>query len=149
MGLFTRRRPAATRGGWTPLRRTSIPLTGPDADMGDDGQVFESAHMVAFGMQHPEGAVITVCTYAAFAEDEQYTAGLRYQYTSEAYPSWSYTGWAPSPWDTAYFEAGRADSMARDLADLLASGTEDLAAWYPQIFDWDGSVFATTEARGA
>lgn len=146
MGIFRKRR-TAPPAAWTPLRRASIPLAGGDADVNDDGQVFESAYMVAFGMKHPEGAVITVCTYAAYAEDERYSVGLRYQYASEAHPGWAYSGWEADPWGALYDEAARAEVQARELADFLASGGEDLAAWMPQVFGWDGEWFAVAEAR--
>jgi hypothetical protein len=148
MGIFRRRRTQSA--GWRPLRRTSIPLTGTDAGMGDGDQVFAVAHMVAFGMQHPDGAVITVCAYASYAshftEPDRYGVRLRYHYTSEAHPGWVYTGREPGPWDTTAY-AGRADDQARELADLLASGTEDVSAWLPRIFGWDGEWFAVAEAR--
>lgn len=145
MGLFSRRGTAVAVTSWTPLRHDCIPLSGDDASMADDGQVFASAYEVAFGTPHPDGAVITVWTYVSYGYSPQgpamYCLGLRYQYTSEAYPDWACTGYESDPAGEVFEDADAAMTEAYDWANSLAAGSPDSIANLPGVFEWDGTPF--------
>ena len=146
MRLFSKHRPAAAEPGpvrWRPLSEDWVPLSGDAADMDDAGQAYPFAWQVAFGCGHRDCPVITVCTYVAYGGEEgTFCLGLRYRYTSEAHPGWSYTGWTADPAGVTFGSipdaAGGASWWASRLG--MAAYVDTLPA-PPEVFGWDGEVF--------
>jgi hypothetical protein len=145
MGLFSRNRSAAPQ--WRPVIGASVDVTGYEADMNDEGQVPDRAYLVMFGMVHPDGAVITIWTYASYTGDGRYCVRLRYRYTSEAHPDWSFTGHAGDPLEETYPDPATAEYEAAAWSDSLASGSQPTMANLPEVFDWDGQPFSAAPAE--
>lgn len=147
MPLFSRRRTAAPEPApatWMPLHSEPVSLSGDAAHMDDDGQALPFAYRVAFGLPgRPDGPVITVCTYVSHGATEgTYSLGLRYAYTNETKPGWSYTGWTAHPDGSVYHNAAEANGDASWWAYwLLTAGDADVATSLPMVFDWAGGVF--------
>jgi hypothetical protein len=146
MRLFeSRRGPAPDTGRyvtWQPVRGFPRELTGPDADMDDDGQTLQSAYRVDFTLAAQPAARITVCTYAVDCEDA-YWKGLRYEYTvwapGRAVPTFRYVGWEKDPDDEEYPTPAAADAAALELARVLVRDPVWADRVLPNIFDWDGA----------
>ena len=120
-----------------------MPLSGDAGNMDDDGQAFPFVHKIVFGMGHPDGPVINVCTYASYAAgDAGYCLGLRYRYTSEVRQGWSYTGWTCDPDGGVFTSVYDAYEAAYGWACRLAkAGRVYQISALPDVFGWDGVPF--------
>lgn len=145
MPLFSRRRATVAEPGpatWRPLTTEPLSVSGDAGNMDDDGQAFPFVHQIVFGLGHPDGPVINVCTYVVYgAEPGTYVVGLRYTYTSEAHPGWSYTGWMAEPLGEIYPDTQSANDHASWWAYCLGRAFTPLKIALPEVFGWDGTVF--------
>jgi len=110
--------------------------------MGDDGQVGLAAYETVFTSPDVAGAGIAICTYVC-ATSEAFWNGVRFTYSTETAPGWSYTGYESDPYDFAHGSYAEADRAAAELARMMGLARRWAAVTMPGIFDWDGQQFDT------
>lgn len=145
MGLFGRRKAAAAEvATWEPAGEPEE-FNGEDADMDDDGQASMDEGFwvseVTFETAAAPGARIVVSVYVADGPGDDYSIGLRYQYTDEAEVGWSYAGYEGDPAGETYGSAWDAQVDAREWALLLADEDDHSRRLLPTVFEWDGEPF--------